>query len=89
MKIVRRTWPLEKEGELNRAKMDLAEATGANGPAPFVAGKTYQPGEVISHSGRVYTANAVIIAGETVTPGGNAMETSIEEIINLLNTKGE
>ena len=69
--------------------MDLAKATGANGPVPFVAGKTYQPGEVISHSGRVYTANAVIIAGETITPGGNATETSIEEIVNLLNKKEE
>lgn len=89
MKIKKRTWPLEKEGELNRANMELAQATGAEAPSPFIADKTYQAGEAIAHNGRFYAARNTIVRGETVTPGVNADETSIEEIINLLNTKGE
>lgn len=86
-RIVRRTWPLEKEGELNRTKAELAQATGAVEPAPFTAAKTYQAGEALSHAGRVYIANVVIVAGETVRPGSNVTETSIDAIINALNEK--
>ena len=71
---------------------ELDGATGSNGPVAFTAGKTYQPGEAISHGGRIYIADTVIIAGETVTPGWNVTETSIEDIVNALNeqkTKGE
>ena len=86
-RIVHRSWPLEKEGELNRTKAELAQATGSAEPVPFTAARTYQAGEALSHAGRVYIANTVIIAGETVRPGSNAMETSIDAIINALNAK--
>lgn len=89
MRIIKRTWPLEKEGELNRTKMELAKAMGANGPGPFTAMRTYQSGEAVSHDGRIYIANVTIVEGETVKPGENATETNIEAIINALNAKGE
>lgn len=86
-RIVHRSWPLEKEGELNLTKAELAQATGAVEPVPFTAAKTYQAGEALSYAGRVYIANTVIVAGETVRPGGNVTETSIDAIINALNAK--
>ena len=88
-KIIKRTVPLEMEGELNRTKAELAQAVGLGDPVPFTAERTYQAGEAISHAGRIYIANVAIVAGETVVPGDNVTETNIETIINALNAKEE
>lgn len=87
LKIVKRKYPLKDEGKVNRLQTELDQATGAAEPAPFTAAKTYQVGEALSYAGRVYIANVVIIAGETVRPGSNVTETSIDAIINALNAK--
>lgn len=89
IKIIKRQYPLEEEGKVNRLKSELAQATGATESAPFAAEQTYQNGETISHAGRFYIASTTIIAGETVIPGNNVTETSIESIINALNAKEE
>lgn len=92
LKIKRRTFPLEKEGELNRLRAEVSLLNGTGKVEPFTAIRAYQPGEAISYAGRIYKTNTVIVAGETVTPGDNATETSIEEIVNALNAlnaKGE
>ena len=92
MRIVKPQVPLEAQGRMNRMKSELDTATGANGPVAFMASRDYQPGGAISHAGRIYTAGTVIVTGETVTPGVNATETSIEDIVNALNAlnaKGE
>ena len=89
LKVIKRTVPLEMEGELNRTKAELARAAGLGGPVPFTAERTYQTGEAISNAGRIYIADTTIIAGETVTPGSNATETNIESVINALNAKEE
>ena len=87
LRIEKRKYPVSLDGQVNRMKTELAEATGTAEPVPFAAEKTYQTGEALSHAGRVYVANATIIAGETVRPGGNVTETSIDAIINALNAK--
>ena len=84
---MKRKYPLKEEGKVNRLQTELDKATGAAEPVPFTATKTYQAGEALSHAGRVYIASTVIIAGETVRPGDNATETSIDAIINALNAK--
>ena len=92
MRVVKPRVPLETQGRINRMQADLDGTTGANGPLPFVAERTYQAGEAISHAGRIYIADVVVVAGETVKPGENATETSIEDIVNALNAlngKGE
>ena len=92
MRVVKPKVPIETQGRINRMQADLDGATGANGPVPFEAERTYQTGEAISHAGRIYIADAVIVTGETVKPGENAVETSIEDIVNALNAlngKGE
>ena len=92
MRVVKPKVPIETQGRINRMQADLDGATGANGPVPFEAERTYETGEVISHAGRIYIADVVIVAGETVKPGENATETSIEDIVNALNAlngKGE
>lgn len=89
IKIVKRAFPLTLEGELNRTKGELSEATGAGAPSPFVAPSTYQIGDVIVRGGKIYVATQVIIAGETARPGYNCAETSIETVINALQAKEE
>lgn len=92
MRVVKPRVPIETQGRINRMQADLDGATGANGPVPFMAERTYQTGEAISHAGRIYIADVVIVSGETVKPGENATETSIEDIVNALNAlngKGE
>ncbi len=92
MRVVKPKVPIETQGRINRMQADLDGATGANGPVPFEAERTYQTGEAIGHAGRIYIADVVIVAGETVKPGENATETSIEDIVNALNAlngKGE
>ena len=84
LKIIKRTIPLETEGTINRLSAELAEARGETETLPFVAEKTYQAGEYIVHNGKVLVPNATIIAGETVKVGVNADETTLEEVITLL-----
>lgn len=53
----------------------------------FPADKTYQIDDLIAHGSRVYIASQVIIVGETVRPGFNCTETTIAEVLNLLQTQ--
>ena len=89
LKIVKRTVPLETEGTINRLSLELAEARGEMPSEPFVAEKTYQAGEYLVKNGKVYIVNDTIIMGETVFPGLNARESSLEEVINLLQQREE
>ena len=84
LKVIKRTIPLETEGTINRLSAELAEARGEGDDMPFIVEKTYQKGEYIVHNGRVYIANSTIVSGETAIPGFNVDETSMEEVINLL-----
>ena len=89
IKIVKRAVPLVMEGELNRTKGELVEAMGSGASSPFEAPRTYQIGDVIVRGGKAFVAQQVIIAGETVRPGVNCVETTIETIINALQAKEE
>lgn len=73
-----------KEGEINRLRSELDQATGSGDAAPFTAGRTYKAGEIIINGGKAFVASAVIISGETIVPGGNCIETNLENIINAL-----
>lgn len=84
LKVIKRTIPLETEGTINRLSAELAEARGETETVPFTAEKTYHSGEYIVKNGKVFVLNTTVIAGETVTVGMNATETTLEEIINLL-----
>ena len=84
LKIVKRTVPLETEGTINRLSAELAEARGETDFVPFPAAYSYQVGEYIVHSGKVYIVTSPIIRGETVYLGRNVNETSMEEVINAL-----
>lgn len=84
LKLVKRTIPLETEGTINRLKADLSEATGGGEAVPFKAEKTYAEGDVIVNAGHIFHATSVIISGETVRPGINCTETTMEEVINTL-----
>ena len=51
---------------------------------PFTATKTYQKNDVIANGSRVYLATQAIVKGETVFPGDNCKETSVAEILTML-----
>lgn len=84
LRIAKRTFPLVKEGEINRLRSELDQATGSGDAAPFTASRTYKAGEIIINGGKAFVASAVIISGETIVPGGNCIETNLENIINAL-----
>lgn len=88
LKIIKRTVPLETEGTINRLKADLDEARGLTEVQPFTAPEAYQKGELFTHNGRVFMADATIVKGETVTPGANCTETNVADALNALQ-KGE
>lgn len=58
-----------------------------NEARPFTATKTYQAGEIITDGARVYVADQVIVAGETVRPGVNCTETNIADVLNALQAQ--
>ena len=84
LKIIKRSIPLETEGTINRLSAELAEARGEGTAEPFAAENTYRKGEYIVHNGRVFISSGTIVAGEVVVPGYNAVETTMESIINQL-----
>ena len=70
-----------------RQKIAELEAAVLNASTPFPAPKTYQTDEIITKGSRVYIANQVIVKGETVTPGINCTETSVEQVLNALQAQ--
>lgn len=72
-----------------REKIKQLTELVANETKPFTATKTYYTNDIIANGLKVYIANTVIIAGETVLPGVNCTETTIADVINTLQAEIE
>ena len=70
-----------------REKIAELTARVMNESLPFTAEQTYQAGDIIANGARVYTADQVIVTGETVSPGINCTETTIANVLNTIQAQ--
>ena len=74
LKVIKRTFPLEKEGELNRTKAELGEFQSMTAKSNISKGECFILHDVC------YRATNAILIGEEVIPGRNCNKISINEI---------
>ena len=76
IKIVKRKYPVSVDGEINRIKSEMA------GTDDMTAKATIDEGKYFIVNNRLYRSLTVITAGETIRPGINCEETSVDDVLN-------
>ena len=91
LRIVKRTVPLEMEGQMNRLKSENEALRRQSDALASTEGETvirpYAVGEHLIYQGTLYRVVSPICSGGMITPGTNCRPTTLAD--ELKNQKGE